>query len=158
MVDAAKRRSQAGNGAAPQGSDAPLLQVRDLKMYFKKGSGFLGYEPTYIKAVDGVSFDIARGETFGLVGESSCGKSTTGLSVIRLYKSTSGQIVFDGRDIARLSNRELKPYRSRLRMIFQDPYASLNPRMTVMDLIAEPIDIAGTLKGKGPLRSRLRAA
>ncbi|MDY5808084.1 MAG: oligopeptide/dipeptide ABC transporter ATP-binding protein, partial [Coriobacteriales bacterium] len=75
-------------------------------------------------------------------------KSTTGLSIIRLYKPTSGQIIYDGHDIAQLSNRELKPYRSRLQMIFQDPYASLNPRMTVMDLIAEPIDIAGTLSGK----------
>ena len=132
---------------APQG-DAPLLQVRDLKMYFKKGGGFLGAKPSYIKAVDGVSFDIARGETFGLVGESGCGKSTTGLSIIRLHKPTSGQIIYDGHDIAQLSSRELKPYRSRLQMIFQDPYASLNPRMTVMDLIAEPIDIAGTLSGK----------
>ena len=143
--DVSPQTSQATE--APQG-DAPLLQVRDLKMYFKKGGGFLGAKPSYIKAVDGVSFDIARGETFGLVGESGCGKSTTGLSIIRLHKPTSGQVIYDGHDIAQLSSRELKPYRSRLQMIFQDPYASLNPRMTVMDLIAEPIDIAGTLSGK----------
>ena len=134
--------------ANENGQTAPLLQVRDLKMYFKKGGGFLGSKPSYVKAVDGVSFDINRGETFGLVGESGCGKSTTGLAIIRLYKPTSGQVIYDGVDLAGLSNRELKPYRRRLQMIFQDPYASLNPRLTVMDLVAEPIDIAGTLTGK----------
>ena len=142
------RRAAASDAPASGKAAAPLLQVRDLKMYFKKGGGFLGRKPTYVKAVDGVSFDIARGETFGLVGESGCGKSTTGLAIVRLYKPTSGEVLYDGVDLAKLSARELKPFRRRLQMIFQDPYASLNPRLTVMDLVAEPIDIAGTLSGR----------
>ena len=147
MADA-KETACAPTPAASDAGTGPLLEVRDLKMYFKKSSGFFGQKKSFIKAVDGVSFSIDRGETFGLVGESGCGKSTTGLAIIRLYKPTEGQILYGGTDLAPLSGAQLKPYRSKLQMIFQDPYASLNPRSTVMDIIAEPIDIAGTLHGK----------
>lgn len=118
-----------------------LLDVKDLKMYFEKDVGKLTKQIEYIKAVDGVSFQIRKGETLGLVGESGCGKSTTGYSIVRLYKPTSGQILFEDHDIARLSNEEMFPYRKKMQMIFQDPYSSLNPRMTVADIIGEPLDI-----------------
>lgn len=98
--------------------------------------------------MDGVSFKIQKGETIGLVGESGCGKSTTGYSIMRLYKPTAGEIIFDGKDIAQLSAAEVWPYRKRMQMIFQDPYASLNPRMTVSDIIGEPLDIYHLYEGK----------
>ena len=118
-----------------------LLEVKDLKMYFENKKGFLGKKIEYVKAVDGVSFKIQKGETIGLVGESGCGKSTTGYSIMRLYKPTAGEIIFDGKDIAQLSAAEVWPYRKRMQMIFQDPYASLNPRMTVGEIIKEPMKI-----------------
>ena len=102
----------------------------------------------YVKAVDGVSLEIKQGETVGLVGESGCGKSTTGYSIMRLYKPTSGKIIYDGVDIAGMSAKEVWPYRKRMQMIFQDPYASLNPRMTVSDIIGEPLDIYHLCEGK----------
>ena len=125
-----------------------LLEVKDLKMYFENKKGFLGKKIEYVKAVDGVSFKIQKGETIGLVGESGCGKSTTGYSIMRLYKPTAGEIIFDGKDIAQLSAAEVWPYRKRMQMIFQDPYASLNPRMTVSDIIGEPLDIYHLYEGK----------
>ena len=117
-------------------------------MYFENKKGFLGKKIEYVKAVDGVSFKIQKGETIGLVGESGCGKSTTGYSIMRLYKPTAGEIIFDGKDIAQLSAAEVWPYRKRMQMIFQDPYASLNPRMTVSDIIGEPLDIYHLYEGK----------
>jgi oligopeptide transport system ATP-binding protein len=114
-----------------------FIQVKNLKKYFG-GGGFLDRKPV-IYAVDDVSFSIAKGETFGLIGESGCGKSTVARTMIRLYNPTSGSVIFDGTDIARLGERELKPYRRRIQMIFQDPYASLNPRMTVKRIISEPL-------------------
>ena len=125
-----------------------LLEVKDLKMYFENKKGFLGKKIEYVKAVDGVSFKIQKGETIGLVGESGCGKSTTGYSIMRLYKPTAGEIIFDGKDIAQLSAAEVWPYRKRMQMIFQDPYASLNPRMTLSDIIGEPLDIYHLYEGK----------
>lgn len=119
----------------------PLLEVKNLKMYFEVNTGMISKKIEYVKAVDDVSFTINKGETFGLVGESGCGKSTTGYSIVRLYKPTSGQIIYDGKDIANLVGKNIKPYREKIQMIFQDPYASLNPRMTVADIIGEPIDI-----------------
>ena len=101
-----------------------------------------------MKAVDDVSFQIHKGETIGLVGESGCGKSTTGYSIMRLYKPTAGQILFKGVDLAPMSAKEVWPYRKNLQMIFQDPYASLNPRMTVSDIIGEPLDIYHLYEGK----------
>ena len=119
-----------------------LLSVRDLKMYFPVG-GSLFSKKKALKAVDGVSFDLYAGETFGLVGESGCGKTTVGRTIVRLYNPTSGQILFGGTDIAPLSEKEVQPYRNRMQMIFQDPYASLNPRMTVSSIIGEPLRYQG---------------
>ncbi len=119
---------------------APLLRVADLKMHFPIYRGLLRRRVGEIKAVDGISFDIAEGETLGLVGESGCGKSTTGRAILRLYDPTDGTIELEGRDIARLEGSALRALRPRMQMIFQDPQASLNPRMTVGSIIAEPLD------------------
>lgn len=126
----------------------PLLDIKNLKMYFEKNTGIISKKTQYIKAVDDVSFQIFKGETMGLVGESGCGKSTTGYSIIRLYKPTSGNVFFDGVDLAALNSKEIFSYRKRLQMIFQDPYASLNPRMTVADIIGEPMEISNLYTGK----------
>ena len=119
-----------------------LLSVRDLKMYFPVGGG-LFEKKKLLKAVDGVSFDVFSGETFGLVGESGCGKTTVGRTVVRLYQPTAGQIIFNGTDIAPMNEKEVQPYRNRMQMIFQDPYASLNPRMTVASIVGEPLRYQG---------------
>ncbi len=113
-----------------------LLEVQDLKKYFSISKGT-------VKSVDGVSFLVAPGETLGLVGESGCGKTTTGRTVVRLYEPTAGRIVFDGHDLTHSSQKELLPWRKQIQMIFQDPYASLNPRMTVGDIVMEPMIIHG---------------
>jgi len=118
-----------------------LLEVQNLRKYFKIGGGFLGRPTSYLKAVDGVAFSINRGETMGLVGESGCGKSTTGRTIIRLYKATGGEVKFGGTDLIKVSERDMLPYRKRIQMIFQDPYASLNARMTVADIVGEGITI-----------------
>ena len=120
----------------------PLIEVKNLRMYFPVGTSFLGGRKL-LKAVDDVSFDLYPGETFGLVGESGCGKTTVGRSLVRLYRPTGGQILLDGTDIAPLSERDVLPYRRRMQMIFQDPYASLNPRMTVSSIIGEPMRLQG---------------
>jgi oligopeptide transport system ATP-binding protein len=125
---------------------APLVSVRDLSVHFSVGRGDWwdritgGHAPRVVRAVDGVSLEIQRGETLGLVGESGCGKSTLGQAIVRLNEPTSGEVWFDGVDLARLSPGELRAKRRRLQMIFQDPYASLNPRMTVGQIVAEPIE------------------
>ena len=129
-------------------AEKTLLRIQDLKMYFENRKGWFGKKIEYVKAVDGVSLEIKQGETVGLVGESGCGKSTTGYSIMRLYKPTSGKIIYDGVDIAGMSAKEVWPYRKRMQMIFQDPYASLNPRMTVSDIIGEPLDIYHLCEGK----------
>jgi len=125
-----------------------LLEVSGLKKYFPVKQGLLGSKTSYVQAVDDVTFSIKMGETLGLVGESGCGKSTTGRTIIRLYEPTAGQIIFDGQDISKFSQKQLLPYRKRIQMIFQDPYASLNSRMTVGDIIGEPLDIHGIAKGR----------
>lgn len=114
-----------------------LLEVENLKKYFPIKKGFLKKRINYVKAVDGVSFSIKRGETLGLVGESGCGKTTTGRTIVRLYEPTHGKIIYDGQDISNIDEVEMKPYRKKIQMIFQDPYASLNPRMTVADIVKE---------------------
>lgn len=114
----------------------PILQVKNLSKHFKVESGFL-------QAVDGLNFDIYKGETFGLVGESGCGKSTAGRTILRLYEPTAGEVLFEGQDIYALSPKEMKEHRKEMQMIFQDPYASLDPRMTVEEIVAEPLVIYG---------------
>ena len=118
---------------------APLVSVRDLKMHFPIHSGLLKRRTGEVRAVDGISFDVHSGETLGLVGESGCGKSTAGRAVLRLYEPTDGTITFEGRDITHLEGEALRSTRPRMQMIFQDPQACLNPRMTVGAIVAEPL-------------------
>lgn len=118
----------------------PLVRVRDLKMHFPIHAGLLRRRVGEVKAVDGVSFDVMEGETLGLVGESGCGKSTCGRAILRLYDITSGEISIDGREIGTLPQGKLRPMRPTMQMVFQDPQASLNPRMTVEAIIREPLD------------------
>ena len=123
----------------PQNQSEYLLEVKNLKKYFDVTHGFsFGKGKRYLRAVDGVSFSIRPGETLGLVGESGCGKSTTGNCLIRLLNPTDGEVLFNGQDIAKMSLKELRPLRRDIQMIFQDPFSSLDPRMRVFDLIAEP--------------------
>jgi len=132
--------------AAP--SKKPLVEVRNLKMHFPIYAGLLRRRVGEVKAVDGVSFDVFEGETLGLVGESGCGKSTCGRALLRLYEVTDGSITIDGVDIAALSNNALREKRPTMQMVFQDPQASLNPRMTVQAIIQEPLDEHTTLSTK----------
>lgn len=125
-----------------------LLEVKNLKKYFPVRKGFFGGEKLNVQAVDDITFNIKKGETFGLVGESGCGKSTTGRTIIRLYDVTDGEVIFEGAEIGKMSEKEIKPFRKKMQMIFQDPYASLNSRMTVGDIVGEPLDIHGLAKGK----------
>ena len=122
-------------------SVAPLMEVRDLHVHFPIRRGLLRRQTGTVRAVDGVSFDLRRGETLGLVGESGCGKSTTGLAMLRLLDPTAGCVLFAGRDIASLGEGELRASRRHMQMVFQDPYSSLNPRMTVGSIIVEPLAV-----------------
>jgi oligopeptide/dipeptide ABC transporter ATP-binding protein len=121
--------------------NANLVEVRNLKKYFPAGEGMFGAGSETVKAVDDVSLTIRRGETFGLVGESGCGKSTAGRSILRLIEPTSGEVWFDGRDLLSIERAELRRLRREMQIIFQDPYSSLNPRMPVGEIIAEPLVI-----------------
>jgi oligopeptide transport system ATP-binding protein len=126
-----------------------LVQVRDLRMYFPVTSGIIFQRKVAdVKAVDGVTFDIKRGETLGLVGESGCGKTTLGRMILLLYKPTDGSVTINNQDLTKLRAGELRRMRRHMQMIFQDPFASLNPRMTVGSIIAEPILIHGLVKGR----------
>ena len=131
-----------------------LIEVKDLKKYYPaKKSSIIG-KTQYLKAVDGVSFYINEGETFGLVGESGCGKSTVGKSIIRLFDITDGEILYRGKDISKLNGRQLKSYRRKMQVIFQDPYSSLNPTLTVEEIISEPLDVYN-IGDKGQRRERV---
>ncbi len=133
-----------------------LVDVRGLKMYFPVTSGML-FQRTVanIKAVDGVSFTVRKGETLGLVGESGCGKTTTGRCILQLYKPTEGQIIFDGQDLTSLGTRQMRAMRREMQVIFQDPYSSLNPRMTAGNIIGEPLVVHGLVHGKAEYRERV---
>ncbi|MGH7335643.1 MAG: ABC transporter ATP-binding protein [Candidatus Rokuibacteriota bacterium] len=132
-----------------------LLQVRDLVKHFEIGAGLFGARGT-VRAVDGVSFDIPRGETLGLVGESGCGKTTTGRCILQLERPTRGSIVFEGKELTVLTEGELRLVRRRMQVIFQDPYSSLNPRMTIGQIIEEPLFVHGIVSGAAARAARLR--
>ena len=134
-----------------QNKNTPLVEVKDLKQYFDISTGFFQTKP--LKAVDGVSFSINRGETLGLVGESGCGKTTVGRTLLNLYKPTSGEIWYDGKLIK--TKQDIKELRKKATMVFQDPYSSLNPRMTVADIIAEPLDVHGLYSSKEERREKI---
>ena len=134
----------------------PLVELDRLRVWFPIKSGLvLDRHIGDIRAVDDVSLEINRGETVGLVGESGCGKSTVGRTILRLYKPTAGRIVFDGRDISKLGETELRPLRRRMQMVFQDPFASLNPRHSVGRIVAEPLRTHG-LGSKRDTETRVR--
>ena len=133
---------------ANNGNNA-LLEVKGLKKYFPINQGILIQRKVAdVKAVDGLDFTVERGETLGLVGESGCGKSTTGRTVLQLYRPTAGDVYFKGNDLAKMHGEDLRKMRRHMQMIFQDPYASLNPRMTVGDIIGEPLEVHNISKGK----------
>ena len=134
----------------------PLLEVRHLVKHFPVGGGLFGGTPGLVRAVDDVSFSIRRGETLGLVGESGCGKTTTGRCILQLERPTSGQIIFEGRDLTTLGATALRPIRRRMQVIFQDPYSSLNPRMTVGQIVAEPIAVHGIVTDRVKREARVR--
>jgi len=128
-------------------AEGPLVEVRDLRKHFPVRGGVFSTVGAWVKAVDGVSFDIARGEVFALVGESGCGKTTTGRTLLRLIEPTGGRVTFDGKPVFELGTRDLRALRRRMQIIFQDPYASLNPRMTIGGIVGEPLRIHGLATG-----------
>ncbi len=143
-------------GTTASANDDILLEVRDLKMYFPVSSGLVFQRTVaYIKAVDGLSFSVKRGETLGLVGESGCGKTTMGRCILQLYKPTGGQVLFEGQDLTTLSTRQMREKRREMQVIFQDPYSSLNPRMTAGNIIGEPLIVHGLVRGKAEYRERV---
>ncbi len=141
----------------PSSAQENIVEVRDIKMYFPVTSGIIFQRKVAdVKAVDGVTFDIRRGETLGLVGESGCGKTTLGRLVLLLYKPTGGSVSFRGQNLTGLKAGELRKMRRHMQMIFQDPYASLNPRMTIGSIIAEPIIIHGLAKSRKERQERVQ--
>jgi oligopeptide transport system ATP-binding protein len=143
-------------GTVKSASDI-LVNVQGLKMYFPVTAGLIFQRKIAdVKAVDGISFQVKRGETLGLVGESGCGKSTTGRAILQLYKPTAGSVNFDGQELTTLSGGNLRRMRRKMQMIFQDPYASLNPRMSVGSIIAEPLQIHGLSRGSAARKERVQ--
>jgi oligopeptide transport system ATP-binding protein len=136
-------------------SSDEVLRVDDLKVHFAVTAGLLRRQIAVVKAVDGVSFAIRRGETLGLVGESGSGKSTTGLAVLRMLPPAAGRIVFEGEDITHHDKARMRPLRRRMQMVYQDPYGSLDPRMKVRDIIGEPLEVHGLARDRGVLRERV---
>src|SRR6266545_75750 len=147
---------QASRAASARPGDN-LVQARDLKMYFPVTSGIIFQRKIAdVKAVDGVTFDVRRGETLGLVGESGCGKTTLGRMILLLYKPTAGSVLINNQDLTKLKSGELRRMRRHMQMIFQDPYASLNPRMTIGSIIAEPLIIHGLAKNRKERNERVQ--
>ena len=139
-------------------SDArPLLEVKNLKKHFPIRSGLLGLTSGHVFAVDGVSFDVRKGETLSIVGESGCGKSTVGKALLRLYPITDGEVYLEGQRIDNMPASKLRPMRQRMQVVFQDPFSSLNPRMKVRDILAEPITNFGLAKGRAEVTERVEA-
>jgi peptide/nickel transport system ATP-binding protein len=138
-------------------SNRPLLDVKGLKKHFPIHGGFLGQVTARVFAVDGVSFDIKRGETLSLVGESGCGKSTVGKAILRLFDVTEGEVYLDGERIDNMSAGRLRPLRQRVQVVFQDPFSSLNPRMKVRDILAEPLTNFGLARGRRAVNERIEA-
>jgi len=135
-----------------------ILEVKDLKMHFPITRGVLFQRQVgAIKAVDGLDFTLFRGETLGLVGESGCGKSTTGRAILQLHRPTDGEVIFDGKDLTKTKGEELRKMRRRMQMIFQDPYASLNPRMTVGSIVGEPLEVHNIGSGRKDRQERVQA-
>ena len=147
---------EAAASSATTQSEDNILEVKNLKMYFPVGSGFLSRKPVgYVKAVDDVSFTVQRGETLGLVGESGCGKTTTGRCILQLYKPTAGQVIFDGQDLTSMNTKTMRGMRREMQVIFQDPYSSLNPRMTAGNIIGEPLIVHGLVANKTEYRDKV---
>ena len=147
---------EAAASSAVTMSEDIILEVKNLKMYFPVGSGFLSRKPVgYVKAVDDVSFTVKRGETLGLVGESGCGKTTTGRCILQLYKPTAGQVIFDGQDLTSMNTKTMRGMRREMQVIFQDPYSSLNPRMTAGNIIGEPLIVHGLVANKTEYRNKV---
>ena len=157
MTKARERAEQLRQELARPYEGENLLEVRHLKKYFRTGSRFLPGKSgqSYIRAVDDVSFTVKSGQTLGIVGESGCGKSTTGNTIIRLLEKTSGEVYFQGHEISDMSKEEMEIIRPNIQMIFQDPYSSLNPRMRVLDIIAEPLRTHRVCKSEGELREQV---
>ena len=142
------RRHQPQPSSNGNGAGKPLLEVNDLVMHFPLTRGIIIQRKVgAVQAVDGVSFHVMPGETLGLVGESGCGKSTTGRAILQLYKPTAGEVVFQGKDLTQLNGGDMRKMRRHLQMIFQDPYASLNPRHPVGKIVGEPLVIHGLMRG-----------
>ena len=158
MPNDVKYDERATAAVATAGGKEVLVQVRDLKKHFPISSGIiLQRQVGAVKAVDGVSFNIYRGETLGMVGESGCGKSTTGRTVLQLYKPTEGSVVFEGQELTTMGSQDLRKMRRRMQMIFQDPFASLNPRMSVGSIVSEPLRIHKTITGKAEMQEYVEA-
>ena len=157
MTPANGTTAPAVKGATTNGNAQPLLDVHNLKMHFPITRGIVFQRQVgAIKAVDGVNFSMFKGETLGLVGESGCGKSTTGRAILQLYRPTDGEVLFEGVDITKTKGEDLRKMRRRMQMIFQDPYASLNPRMTVGSIIGEPLEVHNIGSNKKERQERVQ--
>ena len=153
-----KPKEVAENKMANKTNDKVLLEVNNLKKYFDVSGGLFKSQKKYLTAVDDISFEIKKGETFGLVGESGCGKTTAGRTILRLYDITDGSVVMDGTDISNLSQKQLLPFRKKMQMIFQDPYEYLSPWLNIQNTLAEPLQIHNLVDTEEELLKRIHDA